>query len=205
MCLVIFKGVDILNIEVIKENALKNHVPILLDDTLEVITNILKEIKPRKILEIGTAVGYSAICFEKYVEEKIDTIERDEDRFEEATKNVKALNLENKINLIKGDAIEILETFESKKEYDFVFIDAAKSKCKIFLEHALRLGTDNVTIVVDNVLYKGYVMSDYNNHKHRTAVRNLREFLKYIEENENLDSKILEVGDGLAIIEKLRN
>lgn len=194
-----------MNIESIKKLALENHVPIIMDDTLNKIEELLKESKPKKLLEIGTAVGYSAICFEKYVELKIDTIEQDEDRFLEAENNIKELNLSNKINLIKGNAVEILQNMVIEKEedkYDFVFIDASKSKYPIFLQESLRLTTKNAIIVADNVLYKGYVLGDYNKHKQRTAVRHLREFLQMIKENENLKSEILEVGDGLAVIKK---
>lgn len=194
-----------MNIESIKNLALENHVPIIMDDTLNKIEELLKESKPRRLLEIGTAVGYSAICFEKYVELKIDTIEQDEDRILEAEKNIKELNLNNKINLIKGNAVEILQNMVIEKEedkYDFVFIDASKSKYPIFLEESLRLTTKNAIIVADNVLYKGYVLGDYNKHKQRTAVRHLREFLQMIKENEELKSEILEVGDGLAVIRK---
>lgn len=194
-----------MNIESIKKLALENHVPIIMDDTLNKIEELLKESKPKRLLEIGTAVGYSAICFEKYVELKIDTIEQDEDRILEAEKNIKELNLNNKINLIKGNAVEILQNMVIEKEedkYDFVFIDASKSKYPIFLEEALRLTTKNAIIVADNVLYKGYVLGDYNKHKQRTAVRHLREFLQMIKENEKLKSEILEVGDGLAVIRK---
>lgn len=190
----------------IKQKALENRIPIIMDDTLEKLEELLKQEKPKKLLEIGTAVGYSAICFEKYVSERIDTIEQDEERYLEAVENIESLHLNNKINLIKGNAVEILQNMQINSEvdkYDFVFIDAAKSKYPIFLEESLRLTTKNAIIVADNVLYKGYVLGDYNKHKQRTAVRHLREFLQMINENENLESEILEIGDGLAIIRKI--
>lgn len=194
-----------MTIQEIKDKALEDHIPIIMDDTLQKINEILNEYKPKKLLEIGAAVGYSAICFEKYVSEKIDTIEQDDDRFTEAKRNIESLELTNKINLIKGNAVEILQNMQinsDEDKYDFVFIDAAKSKYPIFLQEALRLTKNNAVIVADNVLYKGYVLGDYNKHKQRTAVRHLREFLKMISENENLESEVLEIGDGLAIIKK---
>ena len=186
-------------INLIKQKALDEHIPIIMDDTLEVIGNILEKNKPKKILEIGTAVGYSAICFSKYLAEngKIDTIERDEERIKEAKKNIKDMGLEEKIRIYEGDAVEILPTLNDK--YDMVFIDAAKGKYPFFLKEALRMLSKDGIIFADNVLYKGYVMSDYNKHKQRTAVRNLREYIKEVTENENLETEILEVGDGLAI------
>ena len=80
-----------------------------------------------------------------------------------------------------------------------VFIDAAKGKYPLFLQQALRLINKNGIIFADNILYKGYVMSDYNKHKQRTAVRNLRQYIKEVSENTDLETEILEVGDGLAI------
>lgn len=183
----------------IKQKALEDHIPIIMDDTLEVIEKYLIEMKPKRILEIGTAVGYSAICFSKYLDKDgvIDTIERDEERIKEAKINIKNMDLEKVINIYEGDAVEILPTLNIK--YDAVFIDAAKGKYPFFLKESLRMINPNGIIFADNILYKGYVMSDYNKHKQRTAVRNLREYIKEVSENPNLETEILEVGDGLAI------
>ena len=179
-----------IELKIIKEKALEDHIPIIMDDTLEVIDKILKETKPKAILEIGTAVGYSAMCFSRYLAEggKIDTIEREHERVEEAKVNIQK---------VEGDAVEILPTLD--KKYDVVFIDAAKGKYPFFLEQAKRMLNKNGIIFADNILYKGYVMSDYNKHKQRTAVRNLREYIKEVTEDENCTTEILEVGDGLAI------
>lgn len=193
-------------LEIIKQEALENNVPIIMDDTLEVVSKLLEEKKPLKILEIGTAVGYSAICFSEYLQDSggsdsfIDTIEKDEERVIKARENIKKAEVEDKIHILYGDAVEILPTLNNK--YDVVFIDAAKGKYPFFLKEALRMLNDDGIIIADNVLYKGYVMSDYNKHKQRTAVRNLREFLQELKENENLKVEILEVGDGLAVARK---
>lgn len=184
--------------EKLKKDALENHIPIIMDDTLEKIKEILSEEKPKKILEIGTAVGYSASCFAMYSENAIiDTIELDEERAKQAIENVKKIGVDKNINIMIGNAVEILPTLS--EEYDIVFIDAAKSKYSIFLEEGIRLIRNGGLILADNVLYKGYVMSDYNKHKQRTAVRHLREYIKEVTENPNLETEILEIGDGLAI------
>lgn len=186
-------------LEKIKNQALLENIPIIMDDTLEVIEKRLKENLPQRILEIGTAVGYSAICFSDFLKEngRIDTIERDEERVKQAIENIKKVGAEEKIKIYQGDAVEILPTLNEK--YDMVFIDAAKGKYPFFLKEALRMLNKDGIIFADNILYKGYVLSDYNKHKQRTAVRNLREYIKQVSENPNLDTEILEVGDGLAI------
>lgn len=188
-----------IELEKIKQRALEEHIPIIMDDTLEVIEKELRNNPPKRILEIGAAVGYSAMCFSEFLSEngKIDTIERDEERIQEAKENFKKVGVEEKINLYEGDAVEILPTLNEK--YDMVFIDAAKGKYPFFLKEALRMINKNGVIFADNILYKGYVMSDYNKHKQRTAVRNLREYIKEVSENPYLETEILEVGDGLAI------
>ena len=189
-------------LEKIKEKALDEHIPIIMDDTLAVIDKVLKEIKPNKILEIGTAVGYSAMCFSEYLQEdgRIDTIERDEERIAQAKENIVKVGVQEKINIIEGDAVEILPNLNEK--YDMIFIDAAKGKYPFFLQESLRMLNENGIIFADNILYKGYVMSDYNKHKQRTAVRNLREYIAEVTNNPELETEILEVGDGLAITKK---
>ena len=166
-----------IELEIIKKKALEDHIPIIMDDTLEVIERELTKLKPKRLLEIGTAVGYSAICFTEFLAEDgvIDTIEREHDRVAQARENIKKAEVEDKINIIEGDAVEILPTLDNK--YDAIFIDASKGKYPFFLKETLRMLADNGIILADNVLYKGYVMSDYNKHKQRTAVRNLREFV----------------------------
>ena len=183
--------------QIMKKNALENHIPIIMDDTLEKIKEILKEEKPKNILEIGTAVGYSASCFAIFSDAQIDTIELDEERAKEAIQNVDKVGVSNRISIMIGNAVDILPTL--KGEYDIVFIDAAKSKYSIFLEEGKRLVKNNGLILADNVLYKGYVMSDYNKHKQRTAVRHLREYIKEVTENPYLKTEILDIGVGLAI------
>lgn len=186
-------------LEKVKQKALDEHIPIIMDDTLEVISKILEKEKPKRILEIGTAVGYSAMCFSEFLADDgiIDTIERDKERVEEARENIKKVGVEDKINILEGDAVEILPTLDNK--YDIAFIDAAKGKYPFFLNESIRMIKPNGIILADNILYKGYVMSDYNKHKQRTAVRNLREYIKEVTKNPNIETEILEVGDGLAI------
>ena len=186
-------------LEKIKKKALEEHIPIIMDETLEVIEKYLHKNRPNRMLEIGTAIGYSAICFTQFLAPNgvIDTIEREKERVQEAEKNIRLAEVEDKINIYEGDAVEILPTLNNK--YDVIFIDAAKGKYPFFLRESLRMINKNGIIFADNILYKGYVMSDYNKHKQRTAVRNLREYVKEVTENPQIDTEILEVGDGLAV------
>lgn len=190
--------VNLEELEKVKKKALEDHIPIIMDDTLEVIKKILEEEKPKNILEIGTAVGYSASQFARFAPEAhIDTIELSEERVREATENIKNIGVQNQITIFLGNAVEILPTLN--KEYDIIFIDANKGKYPIFLEEGIRLIKNKGLILADNILYKGYVLSDYNKHKQRTAVRHLREYIAKAIEDTRLESQILEVGDGLAI------
>ena len=186
------------NLEKIKKEAIEEHVPIIMDDTLEKIEEIVGDRKFKRILEIGTAVGYSALCFTKFLDEngEIDTIERNGEMIKKAKENIRLARNDVKINLFEGDAVEILKTLNNR--YDMVFIDAAKSKYPTFLEESLRMLNDDGIIFADNILYKGYVMSDYNKHKQRTAVTHLREFIKMITTNDRLETQIIDVGDGLS-------
>ena len=190
-------------LEKIKEDALENHVPILQDVSLDLIEVILDIKKPNKILEIGSAVGYSAIKFSKYLtgeNSKIKTIEINDDMYEIASKNIKDMELEDKIEIVHADATKYLyDMDENKEKFDVIFIDAAKGQYLVFLENAIRLANKNAVIIADNVYFKGRVLSGYNEHRHRTATNRLREYIRIINEDERLNSTVLNVGDGVAI------
>ncbi len=187
----------------IKKEAIENHVPILQDVSLELIEVILSIKRPNKILEIGTAVGYSAIKFSKYLEgkdSKIKTIEISKDMYNIAKENVKNMELTKKIEIVNEDATKYLETIDEKKEqFDVIFIDAAKGQYLVFLENAIRLAKNGAVIIADNVYFHGRVLSGYNEHRHRTATNRLREYIRIISEDKRLKSTVLNVGDGVAI------
>ena len=176
-----------------------NKIPTLLDDSLEYISNLLSKIKPMRVLEIGTAIGFSAINFSKYLADggRIDTIEIESLRVEQALQNIERVCVSDKIRVIEGDALDILPYLVEK--YDVVFIDAAKGKYNEFFEHAKRLCKPGGYIIADNVLYKGMVQSDYNKHKQRTAVNKLRLFIDTVMNDKELESQLLDIGDGLMI------
>ena len=187
-------------LEEIKRKALEDHVPILQDVSLELIEVILDIKKPNKILEIGTAVGYSAINFSKYLSgdnAKLTTIELKEEMYNIALNNVEKLGLKDKIELINADATKYLATMDEK--FDVIFIDAAKGQYLVFLEQALRMSKNGTVIIADNVYFKGRVLSGYNEHRHRTATNRLREYIHQVTTNPLLHTTILNVGDGVAV------
>lgn len=185
-----------------KKYARYNWIPIILDDSLEFIKDILIKKRPKRILEIGTAIGYSSAIFSEYLDDggKIDTLEISHKAVLIAKANHKMLGVEDKINIIEGDALELLPTL--KEKYDIIFIDGPKSHYIQYLPYCLNLLSENGTIVADNVIYKGMVLSDYNEHKQRTAVTKLREFIEKVENDETLTSNLYDIGDGVMVIRR---
>lgn len=192
--------IDEVKLNELKIKARENNVPIIQDEALKEIERILGDIRPNKILEIGTAVGYSALCFSKYLKNensRIITVELKERMVEEARKNIENISSEKNIEVINSDAEEFMKSLD--EYFDVVFIDAAKGQYMKYLEQALRLTKEGAYIIADNILFKGRVRGEYNEHKHRTAVTRLREYIEAVENNEMLDTKILDVGDGIAV------
>lgn len=190
---------DETKLEKIKTRARENHVPILQDASMQYIKTILEIKKPESILEVGTAVGYSALEFSKHLKEngKIITMELNEATANEARENIKDLGMEDTIEVVNKDAYEHMKTLEGP--FDVVFIDAAKGQYMKYLEEALRLTKPGSLIIADNVLLRGMVMGGYNEHKHRTAVTRLREYIQAVTTNPNLESCVMDVGDGVAV------
>lgn len=180
----------------------KNRVPIILRSTEMLLTNLFKIRKPANILEIGAAIGYSSSVFADSCGCNVTTVESDENSYNIAVNNIKALGLDDKINVLHGDARNVLDQLALKPEkYDVVFIDAAKSHYKAFWDLAVPLCTEDALIICDNVLMKGMTVSDeYDpNRKYKTSIRKMREFIKYITNLSYADTCVLPVGDGVSI------
>lgn len=188
----------------IRKYARESWIPIILDDSLEFIeNNILKGKKLNRILEIGTAIGYSSICFSKFLSEDgvIDTIEIDKQRIMIAKTNIDMMELNDKINIFEGDALKVLSKLNNK--YDFIFIDGPKSHYVEYLPICLKLLSDDGVIIADNVIYKGMVTGPEKvKHKQRTAVMKLREFISIVKNDESLESELIDVGDGVMVIRR---
>lgn len=176
------------------------YIPIIKPEVGQLLRVLIKAKKPARILEIGTAIGYSTIWMARATDKdtEIVTIEIDEDMYEKAKENFSVLGLESKINQKYGDALEILGYLQ--RDFDFVFIDAAKGQYLNYLELVLNLLPQGGIIVADNVLYHGYVEKEETiARKRRTMVRTLQEYLNVVTEHPLLDSIILSLGDGIAL------
>ena len=193
----LIKDEDDLLIE-LEEFAKENSVPIIHKEVgrfLEVLINIKK---PKKILELGTAIGYSAILMEKASqgESSITTIERDKAMVDLATKNIEKSGYKEKIKIVEGDCLEVLSEIDEK--FDLIFMDAGKGHYNHFFPECLRLLEDDGIIIGDNVLFRGMVASDHLVKRRKiTIVKRMREFLNMVSQDEFLTS-IIPMGDGLA-------
>lgn len=182
----------------------RDHVPIILKETEQYLNILLALKRPIRILEIGTAIGYSAIYFAyKCPQAEIYTIEKDETAFHAARHNIAALGLDERIHSYLGDGQEQVEKLRDIgiKGFDFVFIDAAKSHYRRFLEAALSVCLKDAVIVSDNILQRAMTVSDQYDpqKKHKTNVKKMRDYVDYICRSRELETSLMSTGDGLAV------
>lgn len=181
----------------------RNNIPIILKET-EVFLRTLLELKqPKKILEIGTAVGYSSCYFASVCKDvEIITVEKSEAMFAEAKKNISKYNFTDRIKVYQGDGEEVVLNLDKKiNDFDLVFIDAAKSHYDRFLKASLPRCQKGALIICDNILFHGKTVSDQYDllGKHRTNIRHLREFVADICNRKDLETSLLSCGDGLSL------
>ena len=191
-----------IRLEELEKYAEKNNVPIMQKDGIEFLTRYIKENKIKNILEIGSAIGYSAIKMALVDSDiKLTTIERDIDRYNIAVKNISDFNLNDQIKIINADALDI----ELTDKYDLIFIDAAKSQYIKFFEKFEKNLKTNGVIVSDNLSFHGLVEDDSktNNRNTKQLVRKIRKYIDYLKENPNYKTTFYELGDGVAISIKL--
>ena len=192
---------DFKELDSMQSYAEENYVPIVSKDTAMFISFLVNIKKPSNILELGSAIGYSSILMAKsYKETKIDTVERNEDMLALSEKNILKHGLTDGIKVYLSDANDYLKS--CKNTYDMIFIDAGKSHYKEYLVNGLKLLKEDGIILCDNVLFKGYIAKDIDIKKHRTTINNLKSFMDYLKEREDLKVSILTVGDGLALIRR---
>jgi len=187
---------------VLRKHAEQNHIPVILQDTETLIISLLKVKRPKRILEIGTAIGYSASCFAEVSRTaEIVTIESNTESKNIAVNNIEMLGYKDQITVLLGNATDVLRDMEAEQKFDFVFIDAGKSHYKDFFDSALKHCERNAVIVSDNVLLSAKTVSDEYDprSKFKTNIKKMREFLEYITNLKNIYTSVISVGDGLAI------
>lgn len=188
----------------LREYGEENNVPIILKET-ELYTNTLLELyRPKKILEIGTAIGYSSIYFATVCEDaEIYTIEKDPKIVKMAEENIAKFGLQSRITCLEGDGEEQIEELYRRGicDFDFVFIDAAKSHYTRFLQSALSVCKVGAVILSDNIMQHGmtvyYDIEKYR--KHRTNVRKMREYVDFVCNDKRLNTSLMAIGDGVAL------
>lgn len=180
--------------------AYKNNVPIIHKEVAALLRVLTKAANVKKILEVGTAIAYSAILFCDSMGKQgtVTTIERDEKMVEIARQNIDKAGLTKNIRIIQGEAEEILRFMQDK--YDLIFLDGAKGQYNEFLNYCIDLLKPGGLLVSDNILYKGMVATDeLVVRRKRTIVNRMRHYLEYICDHPQLDTSIIPIGDGLAI------
>lgn len=183
----------------IEEYAKKEKVPIMQKEGIKYLINYIEVKDVKNVLEIGTAIGYSAICMAlSNPNLKITTIERNEKRYLEAIKNIKKFNLEDRITLIFKDALEV----DLDNKFDLIFIDAAKAQnIKFFTSFEKNLNK-NGTVITDNIFFHGYTYMDpdkIESRNVRAIARKIREYIDFLEKKEEYETVIRKIGDGIAV------
>lgn len=188
----------------LEEYANEYNVPIVHKEVSELLRVILKVQKPKRVLEVGCAIGYSSILFATILGEDVEiiTVERNEKMIEKAKENIKLAGFEENITILEGDAEELLKTVDGK--FDMIFLDAAKGQYQLFYDMVIdNLKVDGL-LISDNILYKGMVAhDDFVIRRKKTIVKRMRNYLDYISNCDYLDTSLIPIGDGVAISYKL--
>lgn len=187
--------------------AKENKVPIINENGRKVFIEIIKKYKPQRVLEIGTAIGYSALLTTYYGAEnaKIVSLELDEERAKQAQDFINQSAYREQIKIILGDAAKNIEKLDKNYKFDMVFIDAAKGQYPDYLQKVLPLLADDGIILADNVLFRDYVMSEEKPpRRYKTIVKRLREYIAMVSDTDKFTTEIFENGDGLALTKRLK-
>lgn len=183
-----------------EEYAVHNSVPIIQKEVGKFLELMITMKKPKKILELGTAIGYSTILMSlsSNKKSKITTIERNKDMVKIANENIEKYGFADCIEIVEGDCLEILESLEG--QFDLIFMDAGKGHYNHFLPHCLRLLSEDGIIVADNVLFKGMVASkELLIRRKITIVKRMKSYLDMISNNPELITSVIPMGDGIAV------
>ncbi len=186
-------------IKAMKDYADKENVPIMQDDGINYLIKYINKNNVKKVLEIGSAIGYSAILMALANDEvEVTTIERDEKRYLMAVKNVKKLALEKRIHLIYNDAMDV----NLSEKYDLIFIDAAKAQNIRFFEKFEKNLNNEGTIITDNLSFHGLVAKkeeEIPSRNLRALIKKIKNYISFLKTNKNFETDFLDIGDGLAV------
>ncbi|KGP70903.1 O-methyltransferase [Pontibacillus yanchengensis] len=185
----------------LEDYARKNDIPIMDPLGMDFVQQMIRIKQPKRIVEIGTAIGYSAIQMARSFENAmITTIERDKTRYNEAIQNIEQAGLTHRIQVIFGDALEVLEDIEQYGPFDVLFIDAAKGQYQRFFEgYTTYLNSEGI-VLSDNVLFKGYVADNPNDGSNKAKIANkIRAYNEWLTEHPDYKTTILPIGDGVAV------
>jgi predicted O-methyltransferase YrrM len=177
--------------------ALENKVPIITVDGIHFLNHVIELKNAKRILEIGSAIGYSAINMAFKTNCDVVTIERDKSMYNLAKKNIEKAGLENKITILFEDALETDESLLG--EFDLIFIDAAKAQSVNFFNKYKKLLTDKAVIVTDNLLFHGLVNQEVRDRNLRQLLRKIDNFNKFVVEQEDFTTYIYDIGDGMSL------
>jgi predicted O-methyltransferase YrrM len=188
----------------LEQQAIADEVPVIRRGTRDMLRYLLHTKRPHRVLEVGTAIGYSALVMKECLPEtsRIVTIEKVEMRLREARKNLAAYDTGKRIILLEGDAVEVLpELVEKKEKFDFIFMDAAKGQYLNFLPAVLQLMNEGATLVTDNIFHEGDVLQSRYAvaRRDRTIHGRMREYLRVLSNHECLETICLPIGDGMTV------
>lgn len=189
----------------LEQQALEQYIPVIQPEVAQLLRVLLQLSSAKSVLEVGTAIGYSAIIFAKSLpgDGHVTTLEIRPEMVQAASENIKAAGFQNKITVLEGDAYQSMERLNGT--FDCIFLDGAKGQYLRFLPLCLSLLKEGGLFISDNILYRGSVAEDgFIPRKHRTIIRNLKEYLKVLSNHPQLTTTILPIGDGVAVCRKQR-
>ncbi|WP_346393849.1 O-methyltransferase [Virgibacillus pantothenticus] len=189
------------SIDLIEQGAKKDRVPIMEPVSMHFVQQIIRLKQPKRILEIGTAIGYSALrMLEAAPDAEIVTMERDVQRYQEAIQNIRTHGAEKQIKILLGDALEMLKNLQNEALFDVIFIDAAKSQYRRFFELVTPLLANEGIIITDNVLFRGYVENPHiAPSRYKKMVEKINDYNYWLMQHPLFTTSIVPIGDGIAI------
>lgn len=184
--------------------ARENKIPVILDDTREYLENLCEQLKPKKILEVGTAIGYSASCMLLASNADIVCFEASLPNIKLANENFKNLGLTNRVEIVVGDCLKTLPDYTGG-EFDLIFLDGPKQMYKQIFDLLLPHLSINGVMVIDNVLFRGMVSDgkEITEPRYVRTVESLRNFIEYVQSKPELQAEVKHIGDGLCVVKRI--